>query len=63
VEPLRKLAARVRGHYVMGAAVDLDMAERLVEVEVPSDQGTGTTNCYIPCESLREHGVRTELRL
>jgi NADH dehydrogenase FAD-containing subunit len=57
VEPLRKLAARVRGHYVMGAAVDLDMAERLVEVEVPSDQGTGTMTCYIPCTFPRFRAI------
>lgn len=30
----------------MGAAVDLDMGERLVEVEV----GDGK-RCYVPCES------------
>ena len=36
----------------MGSAVDLDMSERLVEVEVPSDQGTGTMRCYVPCRSL-----------
>lgn len=51
VEPLRKLVARVRGHYLMGSAVDLDMAGRMLEVEVPSDQGEGTKRCYIPCES------------
>jgi hypothetical protein len=34
----------------MGSAVDLDMSERLVEVEVPSDQGTGTSRAYVPCE-------------
>jgi len=33
----------------MGSAVDLDMSERLVEVEVPSDQGTGTIRAYVPC--------------
>ena len=52
VEPLRKLIARVRGHYLMGSAVDLDMSERLVEVEVPSDQGTGTSRAYVPCTSM-----------
>jgi len=52
VEPLRKLVARVRGHYLMGSAVDLDMSERLVEVEVPSDQGTGTIRAYVPCTSV-----------
>lgn len=50
VEPLRKLIARVRGHFLMGSAMDLDMAERLVEVEVPSDQGEGTMRCYVPCQ-------------
>lgn len=50
VEPLRKLVARVRGHYLMGAAVDLDMTERLVEVEVPKEDGQGTMRCYVPCE-------------
>lgn len=50
VEPIRKIIARVRGHYLMGSAMDLDMAERLVEVEVPSDQGEGTKRCYVPCK-------------
>ncbi|EIW68421.1 hypothetical protein TREMEDRAFT_71992 [Tremella mesenterica DSM 1558] len=66
VEPIRKLIARVRGHYLMGAAVDLDMAERLVEVEVASDQGTGTIRCYVPYDKLiiavgstsNDHGVK-----
>lgn len=34
----------------MGSAVDLDMAERLVEVEVPGDQGEGTKRAYVPCK-------------
>ncbi|ORY35681.1 putative 64 kDa mitochondrial NADH dehydrogenase [Naematelia encephala] len=66
VEPLRKLIARVRGHFLLGAAVDLDMAERLVEVEVPKDQGDGTTRCYVPYDKLiiaigstsNDHGVK-----
>lgn len=49
----------------MGSAVDLDMAERLVEVEVPSDQGEGTIRCYVPYDRLvvavgstsNDHGV------
>ena len=36
----------------MGSAVDLDMSERLVEVEVPSDQGTGTIRAYVPCTPI-----------
>ena len=49
----------------MGAAVDLDMAERLVEVEVPCDQGDGKMRAYVPCESNPQcswsfpRGVRT----
>lgn len=35
----------------MGTAVDLDMSERLLEVEVPSDQGEGTMRAYVPCKS------------
>lgn len=66
VEPLRKLVARVRGHYLMGSAVDLDMSERLVEVEVPSDQGTGTIRAYVPYDKIviacgstsNDHGVK-----
>lgn len=33
----------------MGAAVDVDMAERLVEVEVASDNEVGTQRAYVPC--------------
>jgi NADH dehydrogenase FAD-containing subunit len=61
VEPLRKTIARVRGHYIMGSAVDLDMAERLVEVEVPRDQGEGTTRCYVPCEHVHQENLELEL--
>jgi NADH dehydrogenase len=50
VEPLRKIVARVRGHFLLGSAVDIDMGERLLEVEVPHDQGEGTTRCYVPCK-------------
>ncbi|OCF39117.1 NADH dehydrogenase [Kwoniella heveanensis CBS 569] len=67
VEPIRKLIARVRGHYLMGAAMDLDMAERLVEVEVPKQGEEGaTTRCYVPYDKLiiavgsttNNHGVK-----
>ncbi|WVQ72061.1 hypothetical protein IAR50_001605 [Cryptococcus sp. DSM 104548] len=66
VEPLRKLIARVRGHYLMGSAVDLDMAERLVEVEVRGDEGKPPSRCYIPYDKLviaigsttNNHGVK-----
>ena len=42
VEPIRKLAARVHGHYIKGKAVDIDMSDRLLEVE--TEEG----NFYLP---------------
>ena len=47
----------------MGSAVDLDMSERLVEVEVPSDQGTGTMRCYVPCKFIRRFAIRSRNEL
>jgi len=47
VEPLRKLIARVRGHYVNGYAVDLVMGENLLEVQTKTVDGT-TRNIYLP---------------
>lgn len=32
VEPLRKIIAKVKGHYLQGYAVDVDLGSRLVEV-------------------------------
>jgi hypothetical protein len=47
VEPLRKVVARVRGHYVNGYAVDLVMGENLLEVQTKTVDGT-TRNIYLP---------------
>ena len=47
VEPIRKIIARLRGHFVEGKAVDLVMNERLLEVEAPAADGT-LTYMYIP---------------
>ena len=33
IEPLRKILARVKGHYLQASAVDIDMTERLIEVK------------------------------
>lgn len=33
VEPIRKIIARVKGHYLQGYAVDIDLKSRLVEVK------------------------------
>ena len=34
-----------------GWAVDVDMSERLLEVEVFKDNDGGKMRCYVPCES------------
>lgn len=47
IEPIRKLLARLRGHFVQGKAVDLVMSERLVEVVTTTSDGT-KTSFYIP---------------
>lgn len=65
VEPLRKLIARVHGHFLNGTAVDVVMGERLLEVEVPNPGGDGTMRAYVPYDKLiiavgaksNEHGV------
>ncbi|THH06499.1 hypothetical protein EW145_g4046 [Phellinidium pouzarii] len=51
IEPLRKIIARLRGHYICGKAVDLVMGERLVEVETSSFDGT-KRNIYVPYDKL-----------
>lgn len=61
LEPLRKIIARVHGQYINAKAVDIDMTERLVEVEAPGED----ENFYIPydkvilaCGSVsNDHGV------
>ncbi|GLB34744.1 putative pyridine nucleotide-disulphide oxidoreductase [Lyophyllum shimeji] len=47
IEPLRKMIARLHGHYLEGKAVDLVMSERLVEIE-----GIGGDHFYIPYDKL-----------
>ncbi|KAJ7047122.1 hypothetical protein C8F04DRAFT_1062771 [Mycena alexandri] len=51
IEPIRKIIARLRGHFVQGKAVDLVMSERLLEVEVISSDGQ-QANFYIPYDKL-----------
>ncbi|KAG5654134.1 hypothetical protein H0H81_007186 [Sphagnurus paluster] len=51
IEPIRKIIARLRGHFVQGKAVDLVMSERLIEVETKASDGS-TTNIYIPYDKL-----------
>lgn len=47
VEPIRKIIARLRGHFVQGHAVDLVMSERLLEVQTTSTDGT-KSSVYLP---------------
>ncbi|KAF7363718.1 hypothetical protein MSAN_01029600 [Mycena sanguinolenta] len=51
IEPIRKIIARLRGHFVQGKAVDLVMGERLLEVETVSADGK-VANLYIPYDKL-----------
>ncbi len=48
IEPIRKIIARLRGHFVQGKAVDLSMSEQLLEVETLSASGE-PCRMYIPC--------------
>ncbi|GAA5917828.1 hypothetical protein JCM6882_004163, partial [Rhodosporidiobolus microsporus] len=48
VEPLRKIIARVAGHFLYGRAVDVDFSERLLEVQCPG----GDENFYLPYDKL-----------
>ena len=51
IEPIRKIVARVRGHFVLGKAIDLVMSERLLEVETLNSDGS-KNNFYIPFVSV-----------
>ncbi|PBK79119.1 hypothetical protein ARMGADRAFT_1041031, partial [Armillaria gallica] len=51
VEPIRKIIARLRGHFVRGKAVDLSMSEQLLEVETLSASGE-PCRIYIPYDKL-----------
>lgn len=46
MEPLRKIIARVSGHFIEGKAVDIIWSERLVEVE--TDVAGEKRNVYLP---------------
>ncbi|SJL00799.1 related to NADH dehydrogenase (ubiquinone), 64 kD subunit, mitochondrial [Armillaria ostoyae] len=51
IEPIRKIIARLRGHFVQGKAVDLSMSEQLLEVETLSASGE-PCRIYIPYDKL-----------
>jgi hypothetical protein len=48
IEPVRKIIARLHGHYIHGGAVDVDMSHRLLEVAAFMPTGE-TVHVYIPC--------------
>lgn len=67
VEPLRRLVHRVRGHFVHGKAVDIELGERLIEVEMPNPYAEGgVTHAYVPYDKVivavgsrsNDHGVK-----
>lgn len=47
IEPLRKVLARLRGHFIYGKAVDLAMSDRLLEVETVCSNGD-SHRIYLP---------------
>lgn len=47
IEPLRKIIARLEGHFISGKAVDLVMSERLLEVEISGPDGS-KKSIYVP---------------
>ncbi|CAG7851984.1 External alternative NAD(P)H-ubiquinone oxidoreductase B1, mitochondrial; AltName: Full=External alternative NADH dehydrogenase NDB1; AltName: Full=NADH:ubiquinone reductase (non-electrogenic) NDB1; Flags: Precursor [Serendipita indica DSM 11827] len=51
IEPIRKIIARVRGHFLNGYAVDLVMSEQLVEVETVASDGM-KKRLYVPYDKL-----------
>ncbi|KAI9483513.1 MAG: hypothetical protein EXX96DRAFT_476665 [Benjaminiella poitrasii] len=48
IEPVRKIAARVKAHFLEGKAVDIDLDDKLVEVEGIN----GQENFYVPYDKL-----------
>ena len=65
VEPVRRIVARVRGHFLKGTAVDVDFGARLVEVTAQASTGE-QHSFYIPYDKLvlgvgavsNPHGVK-----
>ncbi|QRW01530.1 NADH dehydrogenase [Ceratobasidium sp. AG-Ba] len=64
IEPLRKLVARVHGHFICASAVDVVFSERLLEVETVGEN-SAKRRMYIPYDKLviavgsisAQHGV------
>lgn len=65
VEPIRRILARVKGHFIRAKAEDVDFSSRLVEVSQLDAQGN-TVRFYVPYDKLviavgsqtNPHGVK-----
>ncbi|EJU00804.1 FAD/NADP-binding domain-containing protein [Dacryopinax primogenitus] len=51
IEPIRKIVARVHGHFITGKAVDCALGERLLEVETTLPDGM-KRSLYVPYDKL-----------
>lgn len=51
VEPVRRIIARLRGHFIKGSAVDVDFSEKLVEVASHAPDGE-EVRFYVPYDKL-----------
>jgi NADH dehydrogenase len=51
VEPVRRIIARVHGHFLKAMAVDVDLSQKLVECSSMNPDGT-TTHFYLPYDKL-----------
>ncbi len=59
IEPIRKIIARLRGHFVQGKAIDVVFSEQLLEVEATNSDG-GRDHFYVPCVPILFHDHLTE---
>lgn len=51
VEPVRRIIARVQGHFIKGTAEDVDFSQKLVEVSAPGPRGE-RQHFYLPYDKL-----------
>ena len=65
VEPIRKIVARIRGHFLKAEAIDVEFSEKLLEV-AGTDQAGNKHHFYLPYDKLiigvgaitNPHGVK-----
>lgn len=51
VEPVRRIIARIQGHFIKGTAEDVDFSHKLVEVSAPGPNGE-KQHFYLPYDKL-----------